>query len=204
MCWLERPAPQVELLPVSDELLAAAHAAGVASDDDAAAAFLHPRNVAFRDLTRHWRGKQEARYPLLIPVADRVRDMVVAVEAGRGDLPTPTSDVAMNIGSVPGVVTTARLLGNLGKTPLTRGGAWYRRYSGMTSRADVLSHLLRVSFPAAGETGAELRAAVAEAGVPAARLVDLALYAPQWAGPVEDALGWPGLADGVLWLHAHA
>ena len=88
--------------------------------------------------------------------------------------------------------------------PLTRGGAWYRRYSGMTSRADVLSHLLRVSFPAAGETGAELRAAVAEAGVPAARLVDLALYAPQWAGPVEDALGWPGLADGVLWLHAHA
>ena len=204
MCWLERPAPQVELLPVSDELLAAAHAVGVASDDDAAAAFLHPRNVAFRDLTRHWRGKQEARHPLLIPVADRVRDMVVAVEAGRGDLPTPTSDVAMNIGSVPGVVTTARLLGNLGKMPLTRGGAWYRRYSGMTSRADVLSHLLRVSFPAAGETGAELRAAVAEAGVPAARLVDLALYAPQWAGPVEDALGWPGLADGVLWLHAHA
>ena len=203
MRWLERPVPQAEPLPVGDELVAAAHAAGVASDDDVAATFLHPRNTAFRELTRRWRGKQEARYPNLIPVADRVRDRVVAVEAGRGDLPTPTSDVAMNVSSVHGVETAARLLGSLGKTPLTRGGAWSRRYSGLTLRADVLSHLLRVSFPAAGETGADLRAAAAAAGVPEARLVDLALYAPQWASPVEEALGWPGLADGVLWLHAH-
>ena len=203
MRWVERPAPQAEPLPVSDQLLAAAHAAGVASDDDAATAFLHPRNAAFSDLTRHWRGKQQARYPLLVPVADRVRDQVVAVEARRGDLPTPTSDVALNISSVSGVGTAARLLANLGKAPLSRGGTWYRRYSGASSRADVLSHLLRVSFPAPGERGADLRAAAAEAGVPDARLVDLALYAPQWADPVQDALGWPGLADGVLWLHAH-
>ncbi len=203
MRWLERPVPQAEPLPVSDELVAAAHAAGVASDDDVAATFLHPRNTALRELTRHWRGKQKARYPNLIPVADRVRERVVAVEAGRGDLPTPTSDVAMNVSSVHGVETAARLLGNLAKTPLTRGGAWSRRYRGLTSRADVLSHLLRVSFPAAGESGADLRAAAAGAGVPEVRLVDLALFAPQWAGPVEEALSWPGLADGVLWLHAH-
>ena len=203
MRWLERPVPQAEPLPVRDELVAAAHAAGVASDDDVAATFLHPRNTALRELTRHWRGKQEARYPNLIPVAARVRERVVAVEAGRGDLPTPTSDVAMNVSSVHGVETAARLLGNLAKTPLTRGGAWSRRYRGLTSRADVLSHLLRVSFPAAGETGADLRAAAAAARVPEVRLVDLALFAPQWAGPVEEALSWPGLADGVLWLHAH-
>ena len=202
MRWVERPAPQAEPLPVSDQLLAAAHAAGVASDDDAATTFLHPRNAAFRELTRHWRGQQAARYPLLVPVADRVRDQVVAIEASRGDLPTPTSDVASNVSSVSGVGTVAKLLGNLGQAPLTRGGTWYR-YSGGSSRADVLSHLLRVSFPAPGEGGAELRAAAAEAGVAQARLVDLALYAPQWADPVEGALGWPGLADGVLWLHAH-
>jgi hypothetical protein len=203
MRWVERPVPQAEPLPVSDQLLAAAHAAGVASDDDAATTFLNPRNVAFRDLTRHWRAKQETRYPLLIPVADRVRDRVVAVEAERGDLPTATSDAAMNISSVSGVGTVARLLATLGKAPLTRGGSWYRRYRGTSSRADVLSHLLRVSFPAPGETGTDLRAAAAAAGVPEARLVDLALYAPQWAAPVEDALCWPGLADGVLWFHAH-
>ena len=201
MRWVERPAPQAEPLPVSDQLLAAAHAAGAATDADAAVTFLRPRNAAFRDLTRHWRGKQAVRYPSLVPIADRVREQVVAIETERGDLPTPTSAAAANIGSVSGVRTAARLLGNLGKTPLARGG--YYQYGGGSGRAEVLSHLLRVSFPAAGESGADLKAAAAEAGVPDARLVDLALYAPQWAPAVEDALGWPGLADGVLWLHAH-
>lgn len=200
MRWLERPVPLADPIPVKDELLAAAHAVGAASDDDAAAAFLSPGNAAFHDLTRHWRDTQEAQYPRLIPVADRVRERVVAVEAGRGDLPTPTSDIAMNISSVSGVGTVARLLGNLGKTPLARGGSWHRSHN---SRADVLSHLVRVSFPAAAESGADLMAAATAAGVSDTRLVDLALYAPQWASTVEDALGWPGLADGVLWLHAH-
>jgi hypothetical protein len=203
MRWVERPAPQAEPLPVSDQLLAAAHAAGSATDHDVAVTFLHPQNAAFHHLTRRWRTKQEGRYPDLIPIADRVREQVVAIEAERGDLPTATSAAAVNISSVPGVRTAARLLGNLGKTPLARGHGGFLQYLGGSGRPEVLSHLLRVSFPAPGETGADLKAAAAEAGVPGARLVDLALYAPQWAPAVEDALGWPGLADGVLWLHAH-
>ncbi len=204
MRWLERPVPQADALPVGEELLAAAHRAGVATDDDAAAVFLHPSNhygrTLFRDLTGHWRTKQEARYPTLIPVADRVRDRLVAVEVTRGDLPTPTSANTRNIGSVAGAATAAALLANLGDTQLFRGYGWGSDQAG---RAEVLSHLLRVSFPAPGETGAGLRAAADRVKVPDARLIDLALYAPQWAQPAEEALGWPGLADGVLWLHAH-
>src|SRR6185437_257499 len=204
MRWLERPARQAEALPVGDALLAAAHRAGVATDDDAAAAFLHPGNhyghPLFRELTGHWRTKQEARYPTLIPVADRVRDRLVAVEVKRGDLPTPTSANARNIGSVAGAATATALLANLADTALFRGHNWGADQAG---RAEVLSHLLRVSFPAPGETGADLRAAADRAKIPAAKLIDLALYAPQWAQPAEEALGWPGLADGVLWLHAH-
>jgi hypothetical protein len=198
MRWVEQPAPQAEPLPVTDRLLAAAHGIGAASDDDVAASFLRPRNLLFRDLTRHWRGKLEAAYPALAAIADTVRDQVVAIELRRGDLPTPTSLVAINIASVSGVHLAARLLRTLGKTPLTRGWSW-----SSDGRADVLSHLVRVSFPAPGETGADLKAAADEAGVAPDRLVDLSLYAPQWAVPVEEALGWPGLADGVLWLHAH-
>src|SRR5262249_19129873 len=44
MRWLERPFPRASALPVDDALLAAAHRAGVATDDDAAAVFLHPGN----------------------------------------------------------------------------------------------------------------------------------------------------------------
>jgi hypothetical protein len=198
MRWVERPVPQAKTHPVIDRLLVAAHGAGAASGDDVAAAFLQPRNLLFQDLTRHWRGKLEAAHPALAAIADRVRDRVVEVELRRGDLPTPTSLAAINIASICGVRLAAGLLRTLGKTPLTRGWRW-----SSDSRADVLSHLVRVSFPGPGETGTDLKAAADEAGVAPERLVDLALYAPQWAVPVEEALGWPGLADGVLWLHAH-
>jgi hypothetical protein len=96
------------------------------------------------------------------------------------------------------VAVVAQLLGALGTAQLTRG--WNRASD---SKDAVLSHLVRVSFPAPGETGHDLKRAAAAAAVADARLIDLALYAPQWAAPVEEALGWPALADGVLWLHAH-
>ena len=35
------------------------------------------------------------------------------------------------------------------------------------------------------------------------RLLDLAVYAPQWAGFVEHALKWPDLEEAVWWIHAH-
>ena len=198
MRWVERPAPQAKTRPVTDRLLAAAHRAGAASDDDVAATFLQPRNLLFQDLTRHWRGKLEATHPALAEIADRVRERVVEVELRRGDLPTPTSLAAINIASVSGTRLAVSLLRQLGTTPLTRGWHW-----NSDSRADVLSHLVRVSFPGPGETGTSLKAAADEAGVAPERLAELALYAPQWAVPAQEALGWAGLADGVLWLHAH-
>jgi hypothetical protein len=124
---------------------------------------------------------------------------MVAAELSRGDLPTPTSHHVRDISSVTGARLAAGLLAALGERPLARG--WHSGYS--ADRDATLSHLVRVCYPGPGEPGADLSAAAAAAGVRPARLIDLALYAPQWAVPVEGALGWPGLADGVLWLHAH-
>jgi hypothetical protein len=199
MRWLEQPHPGATPLPVDTRLLTAAHAAGVASDHDVIVAFLHPRIRLFHDLTRHWRTQLEARYPALAAIADLVRDRVVAVEMQRGDLPTPTSPVALNVGSVSGVDVAIGLLQQLGKATLQRG--WIR--TGSDSKDAVLSHLIRVSFPSPVDTPQSLTAAARAAKIPDARLVDLAIYAPQWAEFVEHSLGWPGLASGVLWLHAH-
>jgi hypothetical protein len=198
MRWIEQPHRDAQPLPVRDPLLAMAHQVGAASDDDVIVAFLRPGNWLFKNLTRHWRARQEARYPDLIPIADRVRDEVVAVELRRGDLPTPTSRTASNVSSVHGVTVVAQLLARLGGAQLTRG--WTH---GSDSKDAVLSHLVRVSFPASGQGSQDLKLATAAAGIPDARLIDLALYAPQWAMAVQEALGWPGLAESVLWLYAH-
>lgn len=197
MRWVEQPHPGAPPLPVDERLLVAAHEAGAASEDDVIASLLYPRSGLFRDLTRHGRSQSQARAPALTVIADKVRDRVIAVELQRGDLPTPTSRTALNIGSTSGAALAVRLL-RLGDSPLARG-----RTSGHDSRDAVFSHLLRVSFPAPSDTAETLAAAAHQAGVPDGRLVDLAVYAPQWAPLVERALGWPGLTDGVLWLHAH-
>ena len=44
---------------------------------------------------------------------------------------------------------------------------------------------------------------VKAAGLSDDRLVELAVYAPQWADFVEQALGWPMLTEAVWWIHAH-
>ncbi len=198
MRWVEQPCQEARPLPVDDRLLAAAHEVAAASDHDVAASFLHPRSVLFRDLTRHWPNQAQTRHPRLAAIADEVRDQLVAAELRRGDLPTPTSRAALNIGSTHGATLVTRLLALLGPAPLVRG-----LIHGSESRDAVFSHLIRVCFPAPGEGPDTLAAAARAEGLPDARLVDLAVYAPQWAPLVEQALGWPGLTDGVLWLHAH-
>lgn len=207
MRWVERPRPDAVRLLVDDDLLAAAYRAGAATEGDVVATFLTPGNRLFADLTKRWRSQAEAEHPDLVPIADRVRDRLVEVELRRGDLPTPTSRTVRNVGSVAGAETVAATLERLGDTPLMRG--WNSDWRATAeSRDAVFSYLVRVSFPGPGEShpavaGAALKDAATGKGIPDARLVDLALYAPQWAAAVEEALDWPGLADGVLWLHAH-
>jgi len=198
MRWVEQPHPRATPLPVDARLLIAAHGISAASENDVIASFLHPRSALFRDLTRHWRGQLEARHPALTVIADKVADRLVAIELQRGDLPTPTSPTAVNIGSTSGVRLVVELLRLLGKNPLVRG--WTRSSD---SRDATFSYLIRVCFPAPADTAGTLTDAAHAAGVSHARLVDLAIYAPQWAPLVEEALSWPGLTDGVLWLHAH-
>jgi hypothetical protein len=198
MRWVEQPHPQARPRTVDRPLLVAAHDSGAATDADVIAAFLRPRDPLFADLTRRRRGQMETRHPRLCALADQVRERLIVVELGRGDLPTPTSDVIAGIRSATGTELVIRLLKQQGKAPLVRG--WNR---GGDSRDSVLSHLIQVCFPGPADSAQDLITTARAAGVTDARLVDLAVYAPQWAPLVESALGWPGLTSGVLWLHAH-
>jgi hypothetical protein len=89
-----------------------------------------------------------------------------------------------------------RLITALGRGTLVRGWSWNR-----DQKTGVLSHLIRVSVPAENDTPA-LFAELA-AGIAANRLMEIAVYAPQWARYVEHAVAMPGLEEGVHWIHAH-
>ncbi|MFC4425165.1 DUF5724 domain-containing protein [Deinococcus navajonensis] len=136
--------------------------------------------------------------PEWMSAVESVRNRVLEVELGRGDLETPATLPALALSSIHGAELTLQLLARMGKNPLKRG------YQGRNESRDVtFSHLIRVSFPHVDDTPARFAARAQALKVPEGRLLDLAMFAPQWAALVAGALGWRGLESGVYWLHAH-
>ncbi|HTE18818.1 MAG TPA: DUF5724 domain-containing protein, partial [Armatimonadota bacterium] len=155
----------------------------------------------FREL-RHLTGRKAdpraEKYPFLPPLVDRCRRRIIQVELDRGDTPTAASAPALALRRCEGLDTLLGVLRALGSAPFIRG--WTD--DGL-SKASVFSHLTRSTFPTEADTHGEFAERARAAGLSETRLVEVAVYAPQWAGHVEHALGWPGLASGVWWVHAH-
>lgn len=130
----------------------------------------------------------------------RVIDCIVTTELRRGDTPARHSAAVRSILRVEGIPTLVRILQALGALKLDRG-SWY--YGSNEAKASTLSHLLKVSHPRAGETAADLKAALAGTGITEQRLVEVAMYAPQWIPLIEAHLGWRGMASGCYYFQAH-
>ena len=84
---------------------------------------------------------------------------------------------------------------------LRRGSAAY--LSDRVGREATLSHILRGTRPGADDTPERFALALPVGSVGEVRLLEIAVFAPQWAAHVERALGWTGLAEAVWWMHAH-
>jgi hypothetical protein len=197
--WLERPHDNLPHQHPDQALLLAAHDRGIATDDDVLSTVLAGADRRLlADLTKRWRSSFEQRHPKVIPLGDRLRDRLIEVELTRGDLPTATSRIAGWLAGMPGADRLVDVMAAIGKTPLMRG--WVRDQD---SRTAVFSRLVRVSYPGPDDTAKTLAAAAKRAGLSEKRLVEIAMYAPQWSELIEEVLAWPGLTDGVLWMHAH-
>ena len=91
------------------------------------------------------------------------------------------------------------MLEALADDKLQRGTRW-----GDQGKPGVFTHLIRTSLPAEGDTPEAFAARMKAAGIADDRLVEVAVYAPQWAAHVEQrAPGWDGFEESVWWLHAH-
>jgi len=141
-----------------------------------------------------------AEHAELVDVVDRCRRRMVEVECERGDRPTAVSRHVMELRWTGGLETLARALPALGKTHFARNFGWSRMGE---ARQESLSHLVVRSFPRPEDTPDAFAAWARSARIPQSRLVELAVYAPQWAAHVNHVLEWPGLEDGVWWIEAH-
>lgn len=198
--------PNLPRLRMNTTTLLHAYRAGLANRSDLLDQLIGDRpheryNNPFDDLHLYTRRKlreNTPNYPDWMQAVSDVRDRVLEVELTRGDLETPATLPAQSLQSVNGAALTLRLLAGMGKNPLKRGHSWNN-----TSKDVTFSHLLRVSFPAQTDTPALFARLAKEYALPDTRLLDLAMFAPQWANLISETVGWKGLQDGVYWLHAH-
>ena len=151
-----------------------------------------------RAFTKRRRDRIEQRHPTVVPLADRVRERIIEIERARGDLSTSASHLTFGLASIEGADVTLDLLARLDRSALVRGHAWSN-----DGREVVYSHLIQISHPAAGDTPGRVAELVATHRIRERRLIELAMYAPQWASTIEAVLGWDGLEDAIWWFHAH-
>ncbi len=147
---------------------------------------------------RNTRWEHRAIPPAIDPVLDRIRRRALEIELPRGDAPTAASSVIYALHPTGGIDAVIPALANFGKLKLVRGYNWRN-----TSKAGSFSKILSESRPGKDDSPAAFAAAAKKADIPEHRLIELALFAPQWAAHVEHTLGWPGLEEGALWLRAH-
>lgn len=131
---------------------------------------------------------------------EEVVPKVLEVELRRGEQATPFSRYISSICMIQGIPVLIRLLHAIGSDVLDRN-AYY--YGNGEDRRRVLSCLLMRCYPKPEETAEDLRLALKGAGITKKRLVELAMYAPQWIPLLETCLEIPGLKSGCYYFMAH-
>jgi hypothetical protein len=159
-----------------------------------------PHSTLLRELTARRPPRGLLEHPELLAVVDRCRRRVVEVETQRGDRETAASGLVMELRWTGGADTLARAVPALGKSHFTRNFTWPDPGA---SRQETLSHLVLRSVPRPEDRPEAFAQWASEAKISEARLVELAVYAPQWAAHVNCVLEWPELEGSVWWIQAH-
>lgn len=145
--------------------------------------------------------KTLAGFPHARKQLDRAIQRIVEIELKRGDSDTPVSRLAQQIVRYEGMKHMVQcLLGLGGKDALAR--SYYYAW-GETTKKGMLSHLLKSCHPAEGDDASLLRQLLQGQRVTEQRLIDAAMYAPQWIAIIEAYLGWEGLSSACWYFHAH-
>jgi hypothetical protein len=198
--WMDEPGVPIKRLRADFDVLLSAFEVGGANEPDIYDHFIGAGEY-HNDLALHCGLKPHFnfdKYPALRTIVDRCRSRVLEVELTRGETPTCVSKVARSFPHTGGMDVLLRYLRAAQKNTFTRGHAY-----GSEAKAVVFSHVIRATYPADGETPEKFTDAIRAPEIPQNRLIELAVYAPQWAGHVEHAIGWPHLSEAVWWIHAH-
>ncbi|HML49199.1 MAG TPA: DUF5724 domain-containing protein, partial [Clostridia bacterium] len=146
------------------------------------------------------RPDQEPEHPALASAVRKAVDRIVEIESARGEMTTPVSHLAASVCSCYGAKAFVDIVLRMEKDSYVRG---YNFIGDDSTRKSMLSHLLKCCRPGAEDDAQALRGLLKGKKIGDARLVDAAMYAPQWMDIMEAYLGWNGLTSAAWYFHAH-
>ncbi|TXK83532.1 DUF4132 domain-containing protein [Paenibacillus sp. N3.4] len=138
------------------------------------------------------------QYPAMQRFKDNVISVILELELNRGDLPTDVSELAMGITYYEGLDYFIAILSGLNQEAFVRGYIY-----GNGTKKEALSHLLRVCHPKEGENVQKLSEMLEGKNISEKRLLEAAMYAPQWIELISEHLKWDGLRSAAWYFHAH-
>ncbi|WP_338552839.1 DUF4132 domain-containing protein [Paenibacillus sp. KS-LC4] len=140
-------------------------------------------------------------YPKLNELQNRIIERILDIELNRGDLPTDVTKLATSISHIQGTAYFLRILAGLDKESFVRG--YIYSYGKDTTKKESFSQMLKVCHPAVGENEETLKELLRGSKISEVRLLEAAMYAPQWVDIIAKYLGWDGLRSAAWYFHAH-
>jgi hypothetical protein len=166
------------------------------------------RELLKRDKSpQHYRELTDAKsdflvkYPSIFPFKEKVIETILAIELNRGELPTEVTAHSLHIRRFEGMEYFVKILLGTDKDSFVRG--YIYSYGGQASKKESFSHLLRACYPKDGEDEVLLGQLLKGKKVSEKRLLEAAMYAPQWLEIVSKYLNWDGLRSAAWYFHAH-
>lgn len=132
-------------------------------------------------------------------VYENVIGVILETELKRGDSETVFSASIRGVKRIYGADNFVRILAAMGKDTFDRSGYYY----GSASKRESLSHLINVCVPDDGDSAETLRGLVKSTDITEKRLIEAAMYSPEWIDIVEEYLGWEGFRSGCYYFMAH-
>ncbi|WES95906.1 DUF4132 domain-containing protein [Chryseobacterium arthrosphaerae] len=161
---------------------------------------------AVRDLTRgkliNTNENLLEEFPILKTMIDEIRDKFLDIELIRGDANTAVSHFVQEFQTIYGTHRFAQILKGLGKSGLYANYIYTYGNENMT-RQKLFSKLISDCYPLESDTQKDFNEIMKKEKISELRLIQAAVYAPQWQPFISNYLGWKGLDSAIWWMHAH-
>ncbi|MEP6928608.1 MAG: DUF5724 domain-containing protein, partial [Flavobacterium sp.] len=143
-----------------------------------------------------------AQFPFLVSIIDKIRETFLDIELKRGDSNTSVTHLVQGFRKIYGTNRFVEILAALGKASLYKGYIYSWSYTELTKQK-LFSFLLKRCYPLATDTHESFNELINQSKISEERLIQAAIYAPQWQKYTSKYLDWKGLDEGIWWLHAH-